>query len=176
MRRNVVRGLVAIGQRSTTATCAMMAMILPASASPHACEADALPKTLAGICQTPLFKAYVSCIKHTIPVWNPKGNVLKKEKDFPKASFVFAVLMECEWTAKEFGSQYGNNLANILQGVANQRVSKQFGAAPLPELSGDRSTFLEYGEHIDDPANTRRGDITVPYSDRTEIRRPPVIR
>ena len=92
-------------------------------------------------------------------MWEPKGNVFKK-KDFPKASLVFAVLMECEWIAKEFGSQYDNNIANILQGVANQRVSKQFGVAPLPEPSGDRSTFLEYGEHIDGFADARRGDIT----------------
>ena len=130
-----------------------MAMILPASASLHACEADTLPKTPVGICQTPLFKAYVSCIEHTIPVWDPKGNVLKKEKDWPKASSVFAVLMGCESIAKEFGSQYGNNIANVIQGVANQRVSQQFGAAPLPEPSGDRSTFLEYGEHIDNLAD-----------------------
>ena len=63
-----------------------------------------LTKTGRGFCKIHHYlKPYVSCIEHTIPVWEPKGNVFKK-KDFPKASLVFAVLMECEWIAKEFGS------------------------------------------------------------------------
>jgi hypothetical protein len=40
--------------------------------------------------------------------------------------------MQCEPIAKKkFGKKYGNDLANVLQEVANQRVSEQFGTDPL---------------------------------------------
>jgi hypothetical protein len=138
---------------------------------PHACQNDALPNRIVGICQTPLFKAYFSCVEHTMPAWDPKGNVLRKNKDIPKANLAFAVLMECEWVAKQFGEAYGNDLANILQSVANQKVSKQYGTAPLPEPAGDKSQFLEFGEHVDNPAEARFGDVIVAHSGG--IRRPP---
>ena len=44
---------------------------------------------------------------------------------------MLAVLVQCEPIAKKFGKKYGNDLANILQEVANQRVSEQFGTDPL---------------------------------------------
>jgi len=44
---------------------------------------------------------------------------------------VLAVLMQCEPIAIKFGKKYGNDLANVLQSVANQRVSEQYGTEPL---------------------------------------------
>src|SRR5262249_39240288 len=125
-----------------------------------ACKDNSLPKRLAGICETPLFKHYVACIEEATPRYDPKGNVLSNE-NFPPESSVLAVITDCESIAEKFGKKYGNDLANVLQEVANQRVSKQYGTAPLKEPEGDRSTFLEYGQSID-PSEIRRGDIGVP--------------
>jgi hypothetical protein len=97
------------------------------TASAHACEGEG---RLASICKAPLFKQYTSCIDNAIPQWDPKGPVLSK-MNVPPASSVLAVLVQCESIAKKFGKKYGNDLANVLQEVANQRVSEQFGTDPL---------------------------------------------
>jgi hypothetical protein len=156
-------------------TRTMMALLLCAAVSGHAeakepiktipgtataCEGDDVLDRLQGICRTPEFKAYANCIERTIPVWDPKGPVLSKRK-FPPENSVLAVLMECEPIAKKFGKKYGNDLANVLQSVANQRVSTRYGTAPLREPSGDLSTFLEYGERVD-PTDAKPGDVAVP--------------
>ena len=108
------------------------AVIMTASiSSGSACEGD-MPGKLAGICKAPLFKQYTSCIDRTIPNWDPKGPVLSKI-NFPPENSVLAVLLECEPIAKKFGKKYGNDLANILQSVANQRVSEQYGTEPLQQ-------------------------------------------
>jgi hypothetical protein len=111
-----------------------------------ACESNAMPNSLLGICQTPLFKAYVACIEKAIPVWDPKGEVLRK-KPFGPGNSVLAVLVECEPIALKFGKKYGDDLANTLQSIANQRVSKQYGTAPLKEPEG---------------SDLKPGDIVVP--------------
>jgi hypothetical protein len=97
------------------------------SASAHACAGEG---RLASICKAPLFKQYTSCIDDAIPQWDPKGPVLSK-MNVPPASSVLAVLVQCESIAKKFGKKYGNDLANVLQEVANKRVSEQFGTDPL---------------------------------------------
>ena len=103
------------------------ALTVAASASANACEGEG---RLASICKAPLFKQYTSCIDNAIPQWDPKGPVLSK-MNVPPASSVLAVLMQCEPIAKKFGKKYGNDLANALQQVANQRVSEQYGTEPL---------------------------------------------
>jgi hypothetical protein len=129
------------------------------SESAAACEGD-VPERLLGICKMPEFKAYVACVEKAIPKWDPKGSVLSKA-NMPPGNSVLAVLMDCEPIAKKFGKKYGDDLANVLQSVANQRVSKRYGTAPLREPTGDASKFLEYGERID-PADARPGDVAVP--------------
>ena len=76
---------------------------------------------------------------------------------------MLAVLLECEPIAREFGKKYGNDLANSLQSVANHKVSRQYGTAPLKEPEGSAFTFLEYGVHVD-PADLKPGDMAVPSS------------
>ncbi|SRR6266568_7889045 len=106
----------------------LIAAALAASASAaHACEGSG---RLAAICKAPLFKQYTSCIDKAIPEWDPKGPVLSK-MNFPPKNSVLAVLMQCEPIAIKFGKKYGNDLANVLQSVANQRVSEQYGTEPL---------------------------------------------
>jgi hypothetical protein len=78
----------------------------------------------------PLFKQYTACIDRAIPNWDPKGSVLSKT-NFPPENAVLAVLVSCEPIAVKFGKKYGNDLANILQSVANQRVSEQYETEPL---------------------------------------------
>jgi hypothetical protein len=122
------------------------------------CDSKDLPRKVLGFCQTPLFKSYVGCIERTIPVWDPNGPKLRNERDLQPQTAVLAVLIECEPIARDFGGRYGNDLANILQSVANRRVSRQYGTPPLTEPTGDSSTFLMYGEHVDS-AHARRGDV-----------------
>ena len=98
-----------------------------------------------GFARTPLFKAYVACIEKSIPLYDPKGNLLGKETFSPE-SLVLAVILECEPFAKKFGKKYGNDLAYALQHVANQRVSKSYGIAPLNEPEKYR---LEYDEYVE---------------------------
>ena len=95
-----------------------------------ACQADGIPKRFLGICQTPLFKAYVACVEGSIPRWDPKENVLRKDNLSPKSS-VLAVLKECHPIAVKFGNKYGDDLADVLQSVANLRISSQYRTAPL---------------------------------------------
>ena len=37
------------------------------------------------------------------------------------------MLLQCEPIVVKFGNKYGNNLANTLQSVAEQKVSEQYG-------------------------------------------------
>jgi hypothetical protein len=119
----------------TIMAAASIALSLPTILSPlsahaePACESEAMPKGLWGICETPLFKAYVACIERNIPVWGPEGKM--KSAHLPPRSSVLAVLAECEDIAKKFGKKYGNGLADILKSVANNRISTQYGIAPL---------------------------------------------
>jgi hypothetical protein len=131
----------------------------PVEAKGAACEGD-VPDRLQGICKAPEFRAYVACVEKAIPKWDPKGPALSKTNILPGNS-VLTVLMECEPVAKKFGKKYGNDFANALQSVANQRVSKRYGTEPLREPSGDSSKFLEYGERVD-PADVKPGDVAVP--------------
>ena len=103
------------------------AILLAVAAPAMACEGEG---KLANICNAPLFKQYTSCIDKAIPQWDPKGPVLSQIK-VPPASSVLAVLTQCEPIAIKFGKKYGNDLANALQSVANQRVSEQYGTEPL---------------------------------------------
>jgi hypothetical protein len=137
------------------AALTLLLLVLSPSLAKATCEGE-----LLGVCKAPLFKQYVACIEKKIPVWNPKGPVLSK-RNFPSQNSVLAVLMECEPIARKFGKKHGNEFANILQSVANQRVSKQYETEPLVEPTGDKSTFLEYGERVD-PADIKPGDIAVP--------------
>jgi hypothetical protein len=121
-----------------------------------ACPLNGLPDNVLGFCTAPLFKSYVSCIEKWLPNWDPNGNVLKK-RAIPLATAVLAVLMECEPIARKFGDKYGNEFANILQSVANRRVSMRYGTHPLVTPLGDKSTFLEYGETVTDPAVLQQG-------------------
>jgi hypothetical protein len=73
--------------------------------------------------------AYTARVDNSIPLYDPKGNVLGKE--FPPENLVLAVILECEPIAKKFGEKYGNDLAYTLEEVANQKVSKLYGTAPL---------------------------------------------
>jgi hypothetical protein len=119
--------------RTTIASASIVLSTVLSSLSAYggaACENDAVPKRLWGICQTPLFKAYVACIERSIPQWGPKGNMLRKY-NFSTEGSVSAVLRECRPIAVKFGIKYGNDLADILQSVANQRTSAQYGNAPL---------------------------------------------
>jgi hypothetical protein len=95
-----------------------------------ACQADGIPKRFLGICQSPLFKAYVACVEGSIPRWDPKENALRKDNLSPK-NLVLAVLKECHPIAVKFGNKYGDDLADVLQSVANLRVSSQYRTAPL---------------------------------------------
>lgn len=113
------------------ATIALWMVLYCSSADAGAaCQADGIPKRFLGICQSPLFKAYVACVEGSIPRWDPKGRVLRKENLSPESS-VLAVLKECQPIAAKFGNKYGDDLADILQSVANLRVSTQYGTAPL---------------------------------------------
>jgi hypothetical protein len=103
------------------------ALTIAASATALACEGEG---RLANICKAPLFKQYTSCIDNVIPQWDPNGPVLSK-MNVPPANSVLAVLLQCEPIAKKFGKKYGNDLANALQQVANERVSEQYGTEPL---------------------------------------------
>jgi hypothetical protein len=60
------------------------------------------------------------------PQWDPKGPVLSK-MNFDPAKAVGIVLLQCEPIVVKFGKKYGNNLANTLQSVAEQKVSEQYG-------------------------------------------------
>jgi hypothetical protein len=120
------------------------------------CEGVAL-----GLCTTQLFKSYVACVETNIPNWDPKGPVLSK-RDFPVETSMHAVLVECEPIGRAFGTKYGNKCANILQSIANRKISEQYTTHPLTNQSGDISTFLEYGQHID-PTDIKRGDVTDRY-------------
>jgi hypothetical protein len=99
-------------------------LTIAASATALACEGD--------ICKAPLFKQYTSCIDKAIPQWDPKDPVLSK-MNVPPANSVLAVLLQCEPIVKKFGKKYGNDLANALQQVANERVSEQYGTEPLTQ-------------------------------------------
>ena len=145
---------------TAAASIALSTMLSPLDAhAAAACESDAMPTRASGICKTQLFKAYVACIEKSIPRYDPKGSALKQEA-FSPANAVFAVIVECEPIAKAFGKKYGNDLANILQSVANRWVSKQYGTTPLQEPKGDVATFLEYGERVD-PADVKPGDAII---------------
>ncbi len=123
-----------------SAAIALSPVLIPLSAhAGAACESDAMPKRLWGICQTPLFTAYVACVEKAIPRWDPKGNVRRKYNLSPESS-VLAVLMECQPIAVKFGNKYGNDLADILESVANQRISTQYGTAPLAESPSTTTT------------------------------------
>jgi hypothetical protein len=86
----------------------------------------ATPALSCDICNAPLFKKYTSCIDAAIPQWDPKGPVLSK-MNFDPAKAVGIVLLQCEPIVVKFGKKYGNNLANTLQSVAEQKVSEQYG-------------------------------------------------
>jgi len=125
----LLRILTTIALAFATIAFSMVLNSLSADAG-AACQADGTPKRFLGICQTPLFKAYVACVEGSIPRWDPKGSVLRKDNLSPESS-VLAVLKECQPIAVKFGNKYGDDLADILQSVANLRVSTQYGTAPL---------------------------------------------
>jgi hypothetical protein len=169
MRRHKVSGLAGL----------FFLLLTPAASSleatshgQSACLSPDLPKSAFGLCNTPLFKSYVSCIEKFMPNWDPKGPALIKN-NFPAASGVLSVLIECEPIAKSFGKRYGNNFANILQSVANRRISDRYGTKPLVEPSGDPASFLEFGERVA-PSEIKFGDL---HDDRNgSIRRPVGLR
>ena len=136
------------------------------------CSSNGLPQQVAGLCKTPLFKSYTACVDNIIPNWDPKGPILSKQPNFPLASAVLAVLLECEPIARRFGQKYGNEFARILQSVANKEVSRRYGTVPLIEPTGDSSKFLRYGERVD-PTDVRRGDLN---DDRFKGFRRPVVK
>jgi hypothetical protein len=128
-----------------------------------------LPSGVSGLCRTPLFRSYVACIERTIPNWDEKGPRMQNHPEFLPSHLVLAVLIECEPDARMFGQRYGNKFANILQSVANQRVSRQYGTTPLSEPAGNLSVFLTYGDAVS-AEDAKPGDL---HDDRTgTFRRP----
>jgi len=111
---------------------------------------------LGEICQSPQFTAYTACVDAATIYWDPKGPTLAP-KNFPPARSVLAVLMECEYAAKDFGKRFGNHLANILQQTANERVAAAYGTDPIRAPTCD--VFLEYGVKLDHP---EPGAVAIP--------------
>ena len=129
---------------------------------------------LVGICETKEFKDYNGCVDKNIPEWAPA----RIQKKFPNMSMsaaagVLEVLAECEPFARVFGERYSNRLANILQGVANNRIAKAYGTDPL-QTPPCEENFIEYGQKLA-VTSAKPGDVAVPPRTHTfpgEIRRP----
>ncbi len=109
--------------------------VLAASAyHPTKAEPSSVCGVAEDICQSSQFKAYTACVDAAIIYWDPKGPTLAP-KNFPPARSVLAVLMECEYAAKDFGKRFGNHLANILQQTANERVAAaRYGPYPCAHV------------------------------------------